>query len=298
MRLAIVLLLFLFTCDAVGQTHYTGFIDKYPIELQLIPYEWSSIYLYKKNNTPILLDYKLKDSVLILSEANKTGTRGASIIFDPFDENSKTLTGIWKDLISGKTLPVQVSRDYDMTGGKDTAWTNKDVIQAISLKGRYFKTVLSKDSGEYYAAVRGVKILDKKTGILLQQIPVDCQQRGIYSIAVDDYNFDGYEDFSIFEEAYAGANESSLYFLYNPTKKKYFKSNIYGISLVFDPVSKTITESNACCGGRERSVTTYRLVKNEMVEVASHHYVWDEKEQDYVEKKKPVRKKNPINLIH
>ncbi len=75
---------------------------------------------------------------------------------------------------------------------------------------------------------------------------------GLENITVDDYNFDGIQDFSVFETSYAGPNTSSLYFLYDLKSKKFFKSDFNGVSLEFDMKKKEIFELNQCCAGRQR----------------------------------------------
>jgi hypothetical protein len=288
MRLTIgLLLILLFSGDAIGQTHYSGFIDKYPIELQIGSISGDNLtglYMYKRTNTPIPLEGRLKEGTLQLYEGDSIKKNVAILSFDHFNQNDKTITGTWKELASGKTLPIQLNKDEDIEEGDSTAWQDKDVIQVASLKDVYFKTVLGKSKEDYYPRVRGVKIIDKKTDQLLQELKMDCQSMGANSITIEDYNFDGYPDFSVFESSYAGANTSSIYFLYNPATKKYFKSGIAGVSLDFDHSSKQITESNEYCAGRERSITIYKLVNNKMVKIASHNYTWDEKKQDFIEK--------------
>jgi hypothetical protein len=136
-----------------------------------------------------------------------------------------------------------------------------EVLQTATTKDHFFKLLVSSDSSR----VLGVKIFLKKTKNLIQQIDIDCDFRGSNAVVVEDYNFDGVEDFSIFESSYAGANSSRIYLLRTPSSEKYFISEISGVSLKFDHKTKTITEHNQCCAGTKHAITTYKLNNNKMV---------------------------------
>jgi hypothetical protein len=85
--------------------------------------------------------------------------------------------------------------------------------------------------------------------------------------------------------SYAGPNTSSLYFLYNTKTKKFFNSGFDGSSLEFDAKEKRIYERNQCCAGTVHTSAVYKVVKNKMVLIEQHCFVWDEKKQDLVERK-------------
>eukprot|EP01133_Synstelium_polycarpum_P017780 gene17780-21210_t len=297
---SILFLLFFFATVYAQQRHYTGAIGTSLIEFQADlkgSEQQSALYLYKNVNTPIYLEGSLKNSVCVLYETDNKGNKTASFSFMHFDIESENLTGTWKDLLSGKELPVWLKKDDELSEGNGIHWANKTIIQIVSLEKLYFKTILSKTDDDFYPRVKGLEIIDKKTNKVLQQINMDCQPMGFNSLAIGDYNFDGYTDLSIFESSYAGANTSSLYFLYDPRTKKYYRSNISGVSLDFDPKTKTITEFNECCAGTEHSVTTYKWVNKKMLMVKRHSYYWDEKKQDFIERKKPKLKKRTISQI-
>lgn len=286
---------FLFCCiPAFAQTHYTGSIGDLPIELQADTDKGehrNGVYLYKSRNTPIRLDCNLKDNTWTLFEMDNRGNPAASLRFPAFNADSSRITGIWKNLSTGKELPIILQKDQEIETGENISWTGKEVIQVNALKEHYFRTVLSKSKEEYYPRVTSIKILHKKTDRLIQELKTNCEFRGINSIDTGDFNFDGMKDFSIYQESYAGANYSNLYYLYDPLKKEFRESNIAGISLSFDAATKTVTETNQCCGGTAYSITTYKIVKNEMVKLSHREYEWSEKEQDFIEKKGPVKKK-------
>ncbi len=232
-----VLLFLLVSFQLSGQSSYSGCIDKYPIEL--VTYIFSdgdarAIYTYTNYDEPIVIDGTLKRKQLILYEKDSSGKNKATLTFDNFDAKSLLLEGMWKDLRSGKQLKITITKIFDIDYGEDIEWTKREIIQPVSLKNKYFRLVVSKRRGDFYATVSGVKILEKKTDQLIQQINFECQLLGLDNVSVGDYNFDGIEDFSVFEQSYAGPNTSSLYFLYNPKNRKYFDSGFSGTSLDFD----------------------------------------------------------------
>jgi hypothetical protein len=127
-----------------------------------------------------------------------------------------------------------------------------------------------------------MKIYEKKTDVLIQRIDIDNVYRGIYSVSIGDYNFDGLDDFSIFETSYAGPNTSSNYYLFDAKTKKYFLSDITGVSLEFDSKNKTIIERNQCCAGSRILINHYKLKSNKMILFKEECLVWDEKTQKLV----------------
>ncbi|MBF0694898.1 MAG: hypothetical protein IR153_07570, partial [Flavobacterium sp.] len=67
----IILALFLLKSNLFGQTKYTGFIDKYPIELVTYIYsdgDARAIYTYSNYDEPIVINGELKQSKLTLYE--------------------------------------------------------------------------------------------------------------------------------------------------------------------------------------------------------------------------------------
>ena len=85
-----------------------------------------------------------------------------------------------------------------------------------------------------------------------------------------DYNFDGYEDFSIWGGYFSYDNGVSSYFLFDPETKTFFDSGFDDTNLEFHSSTKTITSSNRCCAGTSVSNHTYKLVDNRMVVVEQH----------------------------
>lgn len=278
------ILLLLVSLHASAQTSYSGCIDKYPIEL--VTYIFSdgdarAIYAYTNYDEPILINGTLKQKQLVLYEKDSAGKNKATLTFINFDSKSVLLEGVWKDLRSDKQFKITLTKTFDIDYGENIEWANREIIQSESLKDQYFKLIISKEKDDFYAKVTGVKIMEKKTDKLIQQINFDCQLWGLDNVSVGDYNFDGIKDFSVFEQSYAGPNTSSLYFLYNPKTRKYFNSGFSGTSLSFDKDKKRIYEHNQCCAGNSHMNAEYKVVKNKMVLVKKVCLEYDEKLEDF-----------------
>ncbi len=284
----LLLFLGLFTSRVMGQIVYSGFIDKYPIELVVLDHSdkvTTAIYVYKNFDTPIKLTGSKIDNKLTLYEKDTRDINTTSLTFDHFDEQQEALTGTWVDLKTGKQLSIQLHRKFEDDHGENVSWNDRELLQAASLKDHYFKLLLSKNKDAFSARITGVKIMQKKTDKLIQQIELDCQLMGVNSISTGDFNFDGIQEFAVFEASYAGPNTSSLYFLYDPITKQYVESGFTGVSLTFDGSSKTIVEHNQCCAGTQHTTALYKVVKNKMVLKEQHCFIWDEKKQELVERK-------------
>jgi len=269
----------------VGQVIYSGFIGKYPIELVTDIYSDGvarAVYMYKKFNDPIVIDGKRSNHKLVLSEQIRDST---TLTFDNFDGNKDSINGTWADAKSKKQLPISLKREYEINDGESIEWSGKEILQPTSLKDYYFKIVASKKKGDFAAKATGVKILRKKADSLIQEIDLDCQLMGLDNISVGDFNFDGIPDFAVFEQSHAGPNTSSLYFLYDIKSKQFYNSGFLGVSLEFDQESKTIFERNSSAAGTMQTTAEYKVIKNKMVLLKQHCYIWSEKKQDLVEHK-------------
>lgn len=279
MKQKITILFLLATAFVSAQINYKGFIDKYPIEFVTDIYsdgQGSAIYAYSNYDTPIVLNAKLKGTTLIFSEKDKNNNETAQLSFENYNAESEQLNGIWKDLISGKELKISLTKEFDLNYNNGEEETEREILQPVSLKGKYFKLIISKEK-----RVSGVKIIEKKTDRLIQKIDVEGDFWGLFSLNIGDYNFDGFEDFSVFETSYAGPNTSRTYFLYNPKTEKFFESGFSGTSLEFDNKTKRIYEHNQCCAGRSVERTEYKVVNNKMVLIKKTCMEYDDKTQDY-----------------
>jgi len=272
----LVLSFFQLAAGAWGQASYVGTVGSAPIELALdgaAAGPVAGVYFYPRFGTPIALSGQLKRGVLTLTEKDARGKASATLTVPTFSAGASQLSGTWRSLVTGKSLPVAL-----------TATDSRALLQLAALKDSYFKVVLEGPPGGDYSRVVAVKLLAKKTNRLMQQVAVDCQSRGVYSVEVGDYNFDGLPDFSVFESSYAGPNTSSRYFLYDPAKRQFVDSGYAGVSLEFDQKKKRIYERNSCCAGSSVTTAAYKVVRNKMVLLAQHCYRWDEKKQRLVER--------------
>lgn len=273
MKQLIYFIIFFSSINLFGQSNYSGFIDKYPIELLAnINTSGNSygVYVYTAFDDPITLEGNLENEKLIFFEKDAKGNKRASITFEKFNAESGTIEGIWKDLKNEKQLNITLSKKAEIDDG---------IIQYSSMDDKCFRIVTD------YQNVTEIKIFQKKTDKLIQKFDVDCQFMGLYCISIGDFNFDGVADFSIFESSYAGPNTSSLYFLYNPKTKKYFESSFSGTSLQFDEKRKRIIETNQCCAGASVTTAEYKVIKNKMILEKERCFKWNEKKQALVEQK-------------
>lgn len=287
-KLFLLLTLFLTVQNLFAQTTYIGFIDKYPIELLTNIYsdgDARAIYSYTNFDEPIIINGNLKNGKLIFFEKDKNNKNTATLQFDNFNSKEANLQGVWTDLKTQKKLIITLNKSFDIEYGEDILWEDREIIQPVSLGNKYLKLVISKTKEDFYSKVTAVKIYEKKTDKLLQKINLECQLRGLNNISVDDYNFDGINDFSVFESSYAGPNTSSIYFLYDTKTKQYFESDFSGVSLEFDKKTKKIFERNQCCAGSTVTTAEYKVVNNQMILLKQRCFKWDEKTQDLVERK-------------
>ena len=281
-KLTLYVSLFLFAwSNLFGQTSYSGFVGESPVTMVTDVYSdgaANATYVYERFDEPIRLEGKLIKKKLTFVEKDAKQLTRATLTFDNFDRKNAEMKGIWRDAKTGKSLDIKLNKDFELGSGAGSESVERELIQSDSFPDWYFRVVIANDRAV------AVKIFEKKTDRLLQKIDLDCQQRGAESISIGDYNFDGIQDFSIFESSYAGANTSSLYYLYDPTTKNFFNSGYEGTSLEFDGKKKLITMTNQCCAGSSVITATYKVVKNKMVLVSERCYKWDEKKGRQVEK--------------
>lgn len=271
-----------------AQVIYTGFVDKYPIECAFdadSDGDVRGVYAYTKFDEPIALHGKLQKGKLTLFEKDAAHKNTASLYFSAFDPKKASLEGVWTNLKTKKILKITLTRRYALEEGENIAWTGREILQSAILPNKYFKVVVSKAKDSYYPRVTGVKIFERGTDKLLQKFDVDCRLSGFESIEIGDFNFDGVADFSVFEDNYAGANTSALYFLSDTQKQAFIKSDFQGTSLEFDSLRKRIFEKNQCCGGTSVITKEYKVEKNKMVLLKEHCFKWDDKQEKLVERK-------------
>ncbi len=273
MKKLFILTLIFIKVNLFAQVNYIGFIDKYPIELFAeitSGNDTNAVYVYSNIDEPITLTGNFENGTVTFFEKDKKVKQTASMVFEKFNPESDKINGIWTDLKTKKELKIALTKKAENPDG---------IIQLSSINDKYFRVVTD------YQSNNEIRIYQKKTDKLLQKFAVECRFSGANSIDVDDFNFDGLPDFSIFETSYAGPNTSSLYFLYNPKTKKYFDSGFTGVSLEFDSKTKRITETNSCCAGSSVVISEYKLVKNKMILTKEKCLKWSEEKQELIERK-------------
>ncbi|TAJ51315.1 MAG: hypothetical protein EPO58_12815 [Chitinophagaceae bacterium] len=290
-KIVFILTILLTVFNVSGQTVYSGFIDKYPIELVTDISNGGpvkaiyGVYSYSGQDDPIIIDGVLQKGKAIFYEKDKNYKNRALLSFENFDTHSASLEGTWTDLRKNRKLKISLAKSFDINYGDSVEWTDREILQSAALDNQYFKLLVSKVKGRFYPSVTGVKIFEKKTDKLLQKILVESESLSLDNISVGDYNFDGIKEFSVFENFYAGPNTSRIYFLFDTAKNTYFRSDFAGVSLTFDDKQKNIFELNQCCGGRQYTTATYKVVNNKMVLIEQHCYIWSEEKKKMIERK-------------
>jgi hypothetical protein len=279
-----------------GQASYTGKIGGAPIEL-LLPSvrQGDGVYLYTKVGTPIILDSDLRRGVLTLTEYTadrllnnqnllKTKYKAtAKLTLVKFSFSAPTLRGTWRSLATGRQLPLTLTL-VTGPGSAGTAAAPPTALQKESTPSYYFKTVLLGPAKDITTRVGAVQVIEKKTNRLLQQFPVNCRSIGQGAVSVDDYNFDGLPDFSIYEDdgdrpllaQMAFNNTKSQYFLYDPAAKRFTASGFRGVGLEFDARKRRVYEYLPSPSRTRIAMTKveYRLVNNHLVQVTRQCLEW------------------------
>ena len=264
------------TLGALSQASYSGTVGTAPVEM-VIEADGDgaarAVYVYTRFDTPILLSGRLQSGTLVFTEKNSQGKPSATLTLPGFSPTAPMASGTWKNLATGQTLPLVLTRQ-SVAGAAPAP----ELLQAAALKNTYFKAGISSAGG------LRIWVYEKKTDRLLQTISVEGQLRGINTVEVGDFNFDGLPEFSVFEQNFAGSNTSRVYFLYAPATRQYVPSGFGGVSLEFDAKAKRIYETNSCCAGSSVQQRVYKVVKNSMVQVVEHCYKWDPKTKKMVER--------------
>jgi hypothetical protein len=263
---------------------FKGYIDKYPIQLVTFSYsdgDTRAIYSYDKHDTPIIINGIQKNDSLILIEYHDKG--GATLEFPEFKTIHKEITGKWISQNKQTIYDIKLTKINEFNSYDSISLDTLELMQPYSINKHYFKLLITKNKGEDIQVI-GVRIYEKRTDRLIQELSMDCQFWGLENISVGDYNFDGIDDFSVFESSYAGPNTSSIYVLRDTKSEKYFISEISGTSLEFDSGEKLIYEHNQCCAGRSHMNATYKLVDNEMVLIEQKCLEYDDEKEDFIEK--------------
>lgn len=279
MRAWIACVLFAFASAAGAQQQYAGTLGKQPIHLLLEAYSDGAVVamvVYDRHDTPIPLDGRLQGGVLELREKD-----AATLRFDGFTVDAAALQGQWIPASGGKPLPIRLARQVDIRY-RSGVFAPVALLQPASTADHWFKVVVAR-TDDRWPRVVAVEVWRKREDTLVQRLEVDTDFRGLHGIGVGDFNFDGAEDFSLFEASYAGPNTTSLYFLRDPGTGRYALSEIAGTSLDFDASTQRVHEHNQCCAGTSHINATYRVVGNKLELESKQCLEYREAQEDLVE---------------
>lgn len=277
LRLNVVLFLLLASVIANAQYVYKGSVDKYPVEFLIDSYsgaDVSAVYAYERFDKPIRISGRQTDSGLTLIERSFELVDTTTMIFQGAKLGDDSLNGIWFNVRTGKRFEIRLTKDIQLDAADGAAYTDYGIIQDAELDSAYFRLLISRKAGEG-PGVTGLRVHRKGDDKMLQEMRFEAVFLGLGGVMTGDYNFDGHEEFSVFEEGFSGPNTSSIYFLYDPKSRKYFLSGIRGISLEFDQKRKRIVEVNQCCAGSQVQHMEYKLVGNKMVRTATRCFKWN-----------------------
>lgn len=146
---------------------------------------------------------------------------------------------------------------------KNEAWTYK-ITDEVELGNYILQLVTSKESADYMDEWILVQVLEKSTLQLVQNIELDGY--GLADIfCIDDYNFDGFDDFSLLRDCGALGNSYSIYFLFDSNTNTFIDAETSGTNLDFDSESKTVTSCSRCCAGAAVTYQTYKWAGNRLI---------------------------------
>lgn len=280
--------LLLMVCTALcadAQLVYKGAVDKYAVEflIEADDHNVTAVYAYDRFDKPIRISGRQTATGLLLVERNFEAADTTTMRFDGCRVGDDSLRGTWYNARSGRRFDIRLARSFDLQGEGGARYTDRAILQDAELDSAYFRLLVSGGGGED-PQVTGIRIHHKGDDRLIHELRFEAVFIGLSGINTGDYNFDSHPDFSVFSEGFAGPNTASLYFLYDPVKKRYFESEIWGVSLEFDPVRKRITEVNQCCAGSQIQHIEYKLVRNKMVETGRKCFKWNEKKKQLEER--------------
>ena len=273
--------------SATAQASYSGQLGGASIEMLVgkvdLP-RGMGVYLYSKVGTPILLNSNMHHGALVLTEytADRPITQqnlfktkykqSATLTIPAFSFSTPVLHGTWRSLTTKRQLPLTLTLT---TGPNDagTAAAPPTALQMDAAPDYYFKTLLTGKGNAPATRVKAVQVIEKKTNRIIQQFPVNCRAIGQHSVSVDDYNFDGLLDFSIYEDdaetpdlaSFGYNNTTSQFFLYDPAAKQFIASGFQGIGLTFDAKKKRVYKYTP--------TNTYGVLTEEEYRVANNHLV-------------------------
>lgn len=150
---------------------------------------------------------------------------------------------------------------------------------AVTADYSFSALVITSDDNEM-SSVEAIRITNKKTGKLLQQIDnisgSEVHRTPADMVSIVDANFDGRPDFEIpFADGGAGPNNSSNYYLFDPATNR-FKLSQELSDLTQSSINTDGTISSAsrgsCC---QHESATYRYIDGKLTLIADWEEIYD-----------------------
>jgi len=147
-------------------------------------------------------------------------------------------------------LEINLKKEYEFNTA-DTFLV--EMIEIKSTENHLLKPLVSNTKD--HQQVEYINIYDKKDpDSLFQQIKVKCELNNINNIQVEDYNNDGYLDFSLVYKikntAVWDLEIQRLYFFRDTTSNDYIQSHIYQPWVTFNKETNQYINTVSCCKGK------------------------------------------------
>ncbi|MES2208230.1 MAG: hypothetical protein V4525_15715 [Pseudomonadota bacterium] len=178
--------------------NFKGSINSNPIQLSIQLLQGYSgdpktvnvkgVYMYEKIHEPITLEGTLNEgNHILLKEADK---KGPHAIFDFVLSEAPTITGSWLQLNTMNKLTLVLEKNGVLNDTNSATVINPvEVMQTPSLSDKYFIGVYSKKAGADRAKMDALKIIDKKTNTLFQEInfsPVETATGNVSTVIYEN----------------------------------------------------------------------------------------------------------------
>lgn len=275
MKYLILIFLFINYNFSISQYRvFNGFVGNSAIELTIHSYSdgnTKGVYAFKKNDNSIELKGNISGDKLVLYDSDTSENRREQFIIPLVDLNRKLVKGVWKDLNSGKELSISLTKISQFDLFDETYFSHLEFMQVESTENHYFRLILSKKKIDDVKVI-GVKVYEKVSDSLINYFSIESEFIGFNNVSIDDFNFDGERDFSVFEASYFGRNTTSIYFL-KTKSNNYFKSDFRGVSLQFDTKKELITEHNNSNGSFQNKL--FRVENNRMIFIREECFSYD-----------------------
>jgi hypothetical protein len=279
--------------------HFSGKIDKYPIEMTITSYPGkdsiSGSYYYTKSgsNNAINLKGTLNNNTLTLTEFNYT-VKNKELITNitgylnlEMGENWE-LAGVWANAKADKKLAASL-----------TCLENKQAYNPVKNRYKFSQYTIDKSTVNYPGwkidKIKGLDIFNEK-GSLIQSLKGFDEY--IYErtaeLELEDLNFDGLLDLKIqtYLPEQTKGDIAYLYYLYHQIQKKYIRNaELEELEVLsFDAKNKLI-EKNYADGSGNESTHTYKWMDGKFY-LVKKEINYENDDATYYEEYKIINKKS------